>query len=77
MSHSLVVITIGIGPISDKILTIIIFRSLIGLVHDGSCMSDNWLDIDEYISYILGLGYIDDFEDLSWLKILPRLFYSC
>jgi len=27
--------------------------------------SDDWLDIDEYVLYILGLGYIDDFEDLS------------
>ena len=39
--------------------------------------SDDCLDIDEYVSYILGLGYIDDFEDLSWLNILPGLFYSC
>jgi len=35
------------------------------------------LDIDEYVFYILGLGYIDDFEDLSWLNILSGLFYSC
>jgi len=27
--------------------------------------SDELLDIDEYVFYILGLGYIDDFEDLS------------
>ena len=27
--------------------------------------SDDWLDIDKYVFYILGLGYIDDFEDLS------------
>jgi len=39
--------------------------------------SDDWLDIDEYVFYILGLGYIDDFEDLSWLNILPGLFNSC
>ena len=39
--------------------------------------SDELLDIDEYVFYILGLGYIDDFEDLSWLNILPGLFYSC
>jgi len=26
---------------------------------------DDWLDIDEYVFYKLGLGYIDDFEDLS------------
>jgi len=38
---------------------------------------DDWLDIDEYVFYILGLGYIDDFEDLSWLNILPGLFNSC
>jgi len=27
--------------------------------------SDDWLDIDEYVFYILRLEYIDDFEDLS------------
>jgi len=37
--------------------------------------SDNWLDIDDYVFYILGLRYIDDFEDLSWLNILRGLFY--
>jgi len=26
---------------------------------------DDWLDIDESVFYILGHGYIDDFEDLS------------
>ena len=39
--------------------------------------NDDWLDIDEYVFYILGLGYVDDFEDLSWLNILLELFYSC
>ena len=39
--------------------------------------SDDWLDIDEYVFYILRLGYIDELEDLSWLNILPGLFYSC
>jgi len=28
------------------------------------------LNIDEYVFYILGLGYIDDFDDLSLLNIL-------
>jgi len=27
--------------------------------------SDNLLNIDEFVFYILGLGYIDDFDDLS------------
>ena len=39
--------------------------------------SDDWLDIDEYVFYILMLGYIEDFEDLSWLNILPGISYSC
>jgi len=39
--------------------------------------NDDWLDIDEYVFYILGLRYIDDFENPSWLNILPGLFYSC
>jgi len=42
------------------------------------------LDIAKYVFYILGFRYIgdfgdenvDDFEDLSWLNILPGLFYS-
>ena len=38
---------------------------------------DDWLKINEYVFYILGLGYIDDFEYLSWLNILFGLFYSC
>jgi len=39
--------------------------------------SDDWLNIDEYVCYILVLGYTDDFVDLSWLNILLGLFYSC
>jgi len=39
--------------------------------------SDDWLDIDEYVFYILELWYIDDFEDLSWFSILSGLFYLC
>ena len=39
--------------------------------------SDDWSDVDEYVFYILRLGYINDFEDLSWLNILLGLFYSC
>jgi len=39
--------------------------------------SDDWLDINEYVFYILGLRYIDDFKDLSSLNILSGLFYSC
>jgi len=35
------------------------------------------LDINEYVFYILRLGYIDDFEDPSSLNILSGLFYSC
>jgi len=27
--------------------------------------SDDWSDVDEYVFYILRLGYINDFEDLS------------
>jgi len=29
------------------------------------------LDVDEYVFYILMLGYIFDFEDLSWLIFFP------
>ena len=35
-----------------------------------------WIYMSIYF-YVLGLEYIDDFEDLSWLNIFPELFYLC
>ena len=37
--------------------------------------SDDCIDIDEYVFYMLGLGYTDDLENLSSLYTMPGILF--
>ena len=58
----------------DRVIVWVISLISVTILYVRSFMTSYWLT---WLISDLGRGYVDAFENSSWLYILPELFYSC